>query len=409
MTEAFCKVLRYFFEVYNEGTMKRVTLSVIKADVGSVGGHTKPHEKMLKEVREMVAEAKFNKLLIDADVKYTGDDICLIMSHAWGTNAPIIHKFAWDCFKAATRVAAAEGCYGAGQDLLVDAPSGNVRGAGPGVAEIEFVLDKNNKERPVESFLVFAGDKCGPGMFNLPLYQTFCDPMHDGGLLLNPKMNKGFKLSVIDMDHKDRDHDRVIELEVPEKTWDVAALLRDMDRFGIEAVYSRYQPNEQIVAVSAMRLHNIAGKYTGKDDPVALVRTQGMFPAPEELIEPYLLGHFVSGDARGSHVMPIMPVAINTTVAGAYCLPIVSCMAYSMNEEGYFSGEGVDIFGNNVWEATRQKIVRKAEEFRRQGFFGATMAGNAELAYTGIVEAINKLDHNFVLRRGSNYKEEAGK
>jgi fructose 1,6-bisphosphate aldolase/phosphatase len=52
-------------------------------------------------------------------------------------------------FEEATEAAEAEGLYGAGQDLLIDAPSGNVRGAGPGVAEISF--DSTAKERPVET------------------------------------------------------------------------------------------------------------------------------------------------------------------------------------------------------------------------------------------------------------------
>ncbi len=55
------------------------------------------------------------------------------------------------------------------QDLLVDAPSGNIRGAGPAVAEIEFELDpiKTNAVRPVESFMVLAADKCGPSAYTL--------------------------------------------------------------------------------------------------------------------------------------------------------------------------------------------------------------------------------------------------
>jgi fructose 1,6-bisphosphatase len=71
-------------------------------------------------------------------------------------------------------------------DLLVDAPSGNVRGAGPAVAEIEFDRDPASKERPAEAFCVFAGDKCSPGAYSYPLYSVFCDPMHNGGLLLSP-------------------------------------------------------------------------------------------------------------------------------------------------------------------------------------------------------------------------------
>jgi len=378
--------------------MNKITLSVIKADVGSIGGHTKPSDKMMTEVQRLVDDAKTSTLIIDGTTKYTGDDICIILSHKWGKGAPLIHKFCWDAFKAATAIAQEQGCYGAGQDLLVDAPSGNVKGAGPAVAEIEFVRDDNYDERKVESFLVFAADKCGPGAYNLPIYQAFCDPMHNGALMLSPKMNKGFKMTVIDMENKDQEQDRVIELDVPERIWDAAVLLRDPDRYAVEMIHSRCNPDEQVASVSATRLHNIAGKYTGKDDPVAIVRTQGIFPAYEELIEPYLLGHFVTGGARGSHTMPLLPVAINTPVTGAYCLPVVSCLAFSMNEQGQFTNEAVDLFDNPAWDATRNKIVRKAEEFRRQGFVGITMASQAELAYTGIAEAAKRLDSQFILR-----------
>ena len=376
----------------------RITVSVIKADVGSIGGHTRPSERMLEVVRAQVREAVRFQLLLDGLVTHTGDDIAIIMSHTRGPGAHEIHRFAWDSFLAATEEARAAGLYGAGQDLLVDAPSGNVRGAGPAVAEIEFDRDPASRDRPAEPFLVFAGDKCGPGAYNYPLYALFCDPMHNGGLLLSPKLRRGFTLTIIDMDHKAGDGDRVIQLDVPERVWDVACLLQNPDRFAIEAVHSRWKPDEQIVSVSATRLHNIAGTYTGKDDPVAIVRTQGIFPAPEEVVEPYTLGHFVTGDCRGSHVMPIMPVAINTTVAGPYCLPLVSCLAFSMDADARFTREYVDMFGNVAWEATRLKVQRKADEWRRQGFVGPTMASHAELAYTGIVDALAALDPEFVVR-----------
>jgi fructose 1,6-bisphosphate aldolase/phosphatase len=339
------------------------------------------------------------KLLIDGVVTHTGDDIALIMSHRHGVGSRDVHQFAWNSFLAATEQARKAGLYGAGQDLLVDAPSGNVRGAGPAVAEIEFDRDPKSHDRPAEAFLVFAADKCGPGAYNYPLYATFCDPMHNGGLLLNPKMHKGFSLTIIDMDHHSKDSDRVVQLDVPERLWDVACLLQNPDRFAIEAVHSRYKPDEQVASISATRLHNIAGKYTGKDDPIALVRTQGIFPAPEEVVEPWLLGHFVSGDCRGSHVMPMMPVAINTPVAGAFCLPIVSCLAFSMDERGSFSAEAVDLFGDVAWDSVRLKVQQKADEWRRQGFVGSTMAAHTELAYTGIVETLKSLEKEFGLRR----------
>jgi fructose 1,6-bisphosphate aldolase/phosphatase len=377
----------------------RVTLSAIKADVGSIGGHTRPTERMLAETRRRMAAA-LGDLLIDGTVTHTGDDIALLMTHTHGTSADRVHKFAWDCFLAATAIAQEEGCYGAGQDLLVDAPSGNVRGAGPGVAEIEFERDPQSPDRPAEAFAIFTADKCGPGAYNLPLYLAFCDPMHDGGLLLNPKMHKGFTIDVIDMDYKGERGagDKVIRLNVPERAWDVAALLQNIDRFAIESIWSRHKPDEQVVSVSATRLHNVAGKYTGKDDPIAIVRTQGIFPAPEEITEPFLINPFVTGDARGSHVMPLLPVPINTAVNGPYCHPICSAIAFSMTADGHFSNNMADLFEGYAWDEARRRSQEKALEMRKQGFFGASMAGVTEIAYTGLIDTHAALDTEFRIR-----------
>ena len=185
----------------------RVTFSVIKADIGSIGGHTQPSKAMFERGKARVAEAVSNNLLLDGMVTYTGDDVALIMSHTHGDTAPAIHNFAWDTFLILADIAKQEGNYGAGQDLLADAPSGNVRGAGPACAEIEF--DLLPEHRPAEALMVFAGDKCAPGMYNLPLYLTFCDPMHNSGLLLSPVLHQGFTFTVIDMDHTAENLDRV--------------------------------------------------------------------------------------------------------------------------------------------------------------------------------------------------------
>src|SRR3972149_8072198 len=103
----------------------RITLSVLKADVGSVGGHTKPTVRMLDTVRAEVKKAQESGLLIDGFVSHTGDDIAILSSHLHGINSPNVHQFAWDAFVKATDVARQYGLYGAGQDLLREARSGN--------------------------------------------------------------------------------------------------------------------------------------------------------------------------------------------------------------------------------------------------------------------------------------------
>lgn len=372
-----------------------LTISAIKADVGSVGGHTRPSGRMMEIARARLAQAKEGNLISDFDVTHTGDDICLLMVHTHGNGAARIHNLAWGVFQAAAEVAKEEALYGAGQDLLKDAPSGNVRGAGPGAAEITF--DPQAKERPAEPFLIFTADKCGPGAFNFPLWAVFTSPMYCAGLML-PAMRPGFRFTVIDMEHAGGD--RIIELDAPEGHLDLALLLRDENRFGVQAIWSRKYPHQQVVAVSTDRLHTIAGEYKGKDDPVAIVRTQGIFPAPEEIVSPYMVAHFVAGDARGSHHMPLMPVAINTAVAGAYCLPLVACMAYSVTKDGKLS-ESVDMFGNVAWDATRMKAQRKAEELRQQGFVGPAMLPMQELEYSAFRKSLADLEAQFRIREAA--------
>ena len=373
----------------------KMTLSVIKADVGSVGGHTLPTPDMMNAAKENVKQAIQDKLLIDGLVTHTGDDICLIMSHTKGSDNSDIHKFAWDSFIKATNLADECGCYGAGQDLLVDAPSANIRGAGPGVAEITFGYNRKDP-RPAESFMVFAADKCGPGAYNLPLFLAFADPMYCAGLML-PKMMKGFSFEIIDMENT-TGGDHVITLNTPEDYYKITILLRDNERFGIKAIYSRTH-DEQVASLSTDRLHAIAGKYTGKDDPVALVRNQGIFPAPEELLSPFAKAHYIGGNARGSHNMPLMPVAINTAVTGMYCIPIISCLGFSLTKDGHFSNFYVDFFNNPAWDLVRLRAQEKAIEMRSQGWSGPAMLPYTELEYSGFKDSITALMKQFKVKK----------
>jgi fructose 1,6-bisphosphate aldolase/phosphatase len=165
---------------------------------------------MMATVGNEVAKAIDNGLLIDAFVCHTGDDVAIIMTHALGEGSSEVYQFACKTLLAATSVAKISGLYGAGLDLLVNAPSGNLRGAGP-TAELGFDHSLSGA-RPAESFMVFAADECGPGASNLPLYLAFADPMYCAGLML-PQMTKGFRFHVIDMDNTAGDS--VIELDAP--------------------------------------------------------------------------------------------------------------------------------------------------------------------------------------------------
>ena len=109
----------------------------------------------------------------------------------------------------------------------------------------------------------------------------------------------------------------------------------------------------------------------------------------------------MTGDARGSHVMPITPMPINSEVRFAYCQPIVAAIGCSVDAAGHFSSEVTDFFADPLWEDVRREAVQKGLTMRRQGWFGAAMAHNAELAYTGLVTIQEELESRFVLRDGA--------
>src|SRR5258705_370767 len=73
----------------------KITLSIIKADVGSIGGHIKPSETMIRRVKEFVA-SEGQGILIDSFICHTGDDISILSTHTGGVDNSRVHKLCWD-------------------------------------------------------------------------------------------------------------------------------------------------------------------------------------------------------------------------------------------------------------------------------------------------------------------------
>ena len=347
----------------------KITVSVIKADVGGIGGHTRPSDGLLNAVRNIVRTQIMKNgkgLLIDSYIGYCGDDIHIVMTHTRGVDNREIHQLAWRAFEAATNVAKNEGLYGAGQDLLKDSFSGNVKGMGPGVAEMTF------EERPNEAFTVYAADKTEPGAFNYPFYKMFVDTLSNTGLIVNQNLAKGVKINVMDVEKG-----KIAQLQMWEDKPTLEAALMYPGRYVVSTVYTK--DNQPILAASTDRLHNIAGKYVGKDDPICIVRTQKDFPATEEAGAAFSNPHLVAGNTRGSHHMPLMPVKINSPASINYAIPIVSALVFSMHN-GKLVGP-VDGFGSADWDYVRQIAVKRAIAIRSQGFIHPATLVPSELEY----------------------------
>ncbi|MFQ5887730.1 MAG: fructose 1,6-bisphosphatase, partial [Candidatus Hydrothermarchaeales archaeon] len=131
--------------------MGKVTVSLIKADVGGYPGHATVHPALIETADKRLKEAKKNGLLAGFHTMGAGDDLQLIMGHHKGADNQEIHGLAWSIFEEATAVAKNLKLYGAGQDMLSDAFSGNVRGMGPGIAELEFT---ERKAEPLVAFMM---------------------------------------------------------------------------------------------------------------------------------------------------------------------------------------------------------------------------------------------------------------
>jgi fructose 1,6-bisphosphate aldolase/phosphatase len=342
----------------------KITVSVIKADVGGIGGHTKPSDGLIKAIRDTVENS--GDLLIDHYIGYCGDDTHIVMSHTHGVDNEKVHKLAWDAFMAGTEVAKKEGLYGAGQDLLKDSFSGNVKGMGPGVAEMEF------EERPNEAFTVFAADKTEPGAFNYPIYRMFVDTLSNTALIVNKSLASGVKFNIMDVEKAE-----VAELQLWEDKPTIEAALMYPGRYVVDSVYTR--DGEPILDASTDRLHNIAGTYVGKDDPICLVRTQKNFPATEEVGSMFNNPHYVAGNTRGSHNMPLMPVKLNSAASINFCIPIVEALVFSMHN-GKFTGP-FDGFSTPDWDYIREIATKKAIAIRSQGFIHPATLVPSELEY----------------------------
>ncbi len=359
----------------------KTTLSVIKADVGSLPGHVVVPDEILELAEKSLEQAQKQGLIISYHVSNCGDDLELIMSHDKGENNPKVHQLAWETFKKAAALAKKRKYYGAGQDLLVDAFSGNVRGLGPGIAELEM------EERPSEPVIVLLCDKTSPSAFNYPMFEIFADPFNTAGLIIDSKIHMGFKFEV----HSIMEGKRIF-LNCPEEMYDVLSLVGLTSRYVVKRVFRKDGPTAAVT--STERLSLIAGKYVGKDDPVAIVRAQSGYPAVGEVLEAFSFPQLVPGWMRGSHRGPLMPVsredARPTRFDGP---PRIMALGFQMCE-GALLGP-VDLFKDKSYDLVRQQALEIADYLRRHGPFEPHLLSPEELEYTTLPEVIKKLKDRF--------------
>ncbi len=366
---------------------EKVTVSIIKADVGGYPGHACMHPELVEVAKEELAGAQERGDIVDFCVLSCGDDLELIISHRKGPDNSDIHGMAWDIFMKATGVAKRLKLYGAGQDMLSDSFSGNIRGMGPGVAEMEFT------ERTGEPLVAFMMDKTEPGAFNLPIFRMFADPFNTAGLVIDPTLHQGFRFEVWDI----LEHRRVF-MDSPEEMYNLLALIGAKSRYVIKRVYpkpgGKLPEDEPVAVISTEKLYQIAGEYVGKDDPVALVRAQSGLPALGEVIEPFSFPFLVSGWMRGSHNGPLMPVSFEDARCTRFDGPPRVVAAGFQVANASLVGP-VDLFDGPGFDYTRQEAEKVAEYMRRHGPFEPHRLPLQDMEYTTLPKVLEKLKDRF--------------
>ncbi|MGH7309898.1 MAG: fructose 1,6-bisphosphatase [Candidatus Rokuibacteriota bacterium] len=412
-------------------TLVQRYVKATKADVGGVGGHVVAAEEVKSAVAKFVldnnvlrGEPMFTSLI----VTHTGDDVAVTGIVAEGVDMSVIDELLWDALQEGTAKAAELGLYGPGQDLVADAFTGNLRGAGPASVVLPMPVRKDNASQTV--LLSFA-DKTEPMAFNYFATGAYLLPRFNTGLVIAAsKMKRGYIMDIVDLDTKaqaveagahPRDQkaldgkmeelakglqEKVVRLRGPEDLYDIEGLTRS-SRFVVARIWSRDERGEadQLgYVVSAERLHNIKTKkgftYGGKDDPVLLALAQGDWPAPGEITSPWATCPMVAGDCRGSHHLHILPVPLNSQTS-YWSGPILSCVTLSCNIHTGRIGAISDQFAlGTPWDEVRRRAGELAIQFRTaHGIKQPATLHEDELEYQeGWKERRARLERQFELR-----------
>ena len=364
----------------------KTTISHIKADIGSLPGHSSVYGPVVEAVENYVKDHS-KGILSDYRISHVGDDIQITMIHTLGIDNSEVHGIAWEAFKAGTAVAKKVGLYGAGQDLLKDAFSGNIKGMGPGVAEMEITPRKS------EPFIVYMMDKTEPGAFNFPIYKMFADPFNTPGLVIDPNMHEGFIFEVWDIMKAKR-----LFLSTPQNVYDLLAMIGSKSKYVIKRVYTKPTheklPDENVAVISTDKLSFIAGEYVGKDDPAGIVRLQSGLPAAGESLEAFSYPFLVSGWMRGSFNGPLMPVGMKDSKMTRFDGPPRVVALGFVLKDGLLAGP-VDMFDDPAFDGARKTAVNIVDYMRRMGPFEPHRLPDEDMEYTTLPKVLEKLQDNF--------------
>src|SRR5213083_1812587 len=244
-------------------------IKATKADVGGVGGHVVAAEEVKSIIAKFVLENNAfhgEPIFTSLVVTHTGDDIAVTGIMPASVDMSVVDELMWDALQEGAHKAAELGLYGPGQDLVADAFTGNLRGAGPATVALPLPVRKDN---PSQTVLVSFADKTEPMAFNYYATGAYLLPRFNTGLVIaSSKMKRGYLMEIVDLDTKaqaieagahPRDQraldgkmeelakglqEKVLTLRAPEDLYDIEGLTR-ASRFVIARIWSRNEKGER--------------------------------------------------------------------------------------------------------------------------------------------------------------------
>ena len=133
-------------------------IKATKADVGGVGGHVVAADEVKSIIAKYVLDNNSYRgepIFTSMIVTHTGDDCAVTGIMAETVDMSVVDELMWDALQEGATKAAELGLYGPGQDLVADAFTGNLRGAGPATVALPFPVRKDN---PSQTVLVSFAD-----------------------------------------------------------------------------------------------------------------------------------------------------------------------------------------------------------------------------------------------------------
>src|SRR5438046_6434379 len=186
----------------NPSLVRRV-IKATKADVGGVGGHVVAADEVKSIIAKFVLENngyRGEPIFTSLIVTHTGDDCAVTGIMAESVDMSVVDELMWDALQEGATKAAELGLYGPGQDLVADAFTGNLRGAGPATVALPFPVRKDN---PSQTVLVSFADKTEPMAFNPYATGAYMLPRFNTGLIIAAsKMKRGYIFEIVAPDPK---------------------------------------------------------------------------------------------------------------------------------------------------------------------------------------------------------------